>query len=124
MTSMLLEDVSGARIAIVQVANTNIVVSFRGIFVNKQLMSRLAMCKLGFCRQVPSAKWNETMTVYSLAIKGALTTAVKTERTEKNNTKTTTTTTTTTKTKQKQKQKKQNNNKNLQEEVYFSSSKN
>ena len=119
MTSMLLEDVSGARIAIVQVANTNIVVSFRGIFVNKELMSRLAMCKLGFCRQVPSAKWNESMTVYSLAIKGALTTAVKTERTEKNNTKTTTATT-----KTKQKQKKQNNNKNLQEEVYFSSSKN
>ena len=59
------------------------------------------------------------MTVYSLAIKGALTTAVKTERTEKNNTKTTTATT-----KTKQKQKKQNNNKNLQEEVYFSSSKN
>ena len=45
-------------------------VSSRGIFVNKEPTSRLAMCKLEFCSQIYFAKWNESMTVYSLAVEG------------------------------------------------------
>ena len=45
-------------------------VSSRGIFANKESTSRLAMCKLGSCWQTSSAKWNESMTVYSLAVEG------------------------------------------------------
>ena len=45
-------------------------VSFRGIFVNKESTSRLAMCKLGSCWQISSAKWNESVAVYSLSVEG------------------------------------------------------
>ena len=43
---------------------------FRGIFVKKEMTYRLAMCKLEFCWQFSSAKWNESMTVYSLVLEG------------------------------------------------------
>ena len=41
-----------------------------GIFVNKESTSRLAMCKLESCWQISSAKWNESMAVYSLVVEG------------------------------------------------------
>ena len=44
--------------------------SFRGIFVNKESTSRLVMCKSESCWQISSAKWNESMTVYWLAVEG------------------------------------------------------
>ena len=43
-------------------------VSSRGIFVSKELKSRPALGKLGSCWQISSAKWNESMTVYSSAV--------------------------------------------------------
>ena len=44
-------------------------VSSRGIFVNKESTSRLAMCKRVPYLQFFSAKRNELMTVYSLVVK-------------------------------------------------------
>ena len=49
----------------------------RGIFVNKESTSRLAMCKLGYCWQISYAKWNQSATIYSLVVEG-LKIAVKT----------------------------------------------
>ena len=46
------------------------IVSSRVIFVNKEWLSRLAMSKLESCWQIPFAKWNESMAVYSLAAEG------------------------------------------------------
>ena len=46
------------------------VVSSKEIFANKESTSRLAMCKLESCRHFFFAKWNESMAVYSLAVKG------------------------------------------------------
>ena len=43
-------------------------VSSRGKFANKESASRLAICKLGSCWQISFAMWNESMTVYSLAV--------------------------------------------------------
>ena len=45
-------------------------VSSKGILVNKESTSRLAMCNLESCWQIYSAKWNESMTVNSLAVEG------------------------------------------------------
>ena len=45
-------------------------VSSRGIFVDKESMSGLAMCKLESCWQISAAIWNEWMTVYSLVFEG------------------------------------------------------
>ena len=42
----------------------------RGVVVNKESTSRLAICKLGSSWQVSSVKWNEWMTVYSLNVEG------------------------------------------------------
>ena len=42
----------------------------RGVFVNKELTYRLAICKLGSCWQIPSVKWKEWMTVYLLTAEG------------------------------------------------------
>ena len=39
------------------------IVSSKGILVNKESTSRLAMCKLESSWQISSAKWNESMTV-------------------------------------------------------------
>ena len=47
-----------------------LMVLFSGIFVNKESTSRLAMCKLKSCWQISSAKWNESMTLYSLVVVG------------------------------------------------------
>ena len=47
-----------------------LMVSSRGIFVNKESTSRLAMCKLKSCWQISSTKWNESMTLYSLVVVG------------------------------------------------------
>ena len=44
------------------------IVPTNGILVNKEWMSRLAMCKMESCWQISSAKWNESMIVNSLAI--------------------------------------------------------
>ena len=40
----------------------------KGMFVNKEATSRLAMCKLESCWQISSGKWNESVTVYSLVV--------------------------------------------------------
>ena len=45
-------------------------ISCSRIFVNKKSTSRLAMCQSGLCWQIPSAKWNESIMVYSLAVEG------------------------------------------------------
>ena len=45
-------------------------VSSKGILVNKVSTSILAMCKLESCWQISSAKWNESITVNSLAVEG------------------------------------------------------
>ena len=47
-----------------------LMVSSKGIFVNKESLSRLAMCKLESWWQISSAKWNEWVTVNSLAVAG------------------------------------------------------
>ena len=46
------------------------IVSSKGIQVNNESTSRLAMCKLESCWQIYSAKWNESMTINSLAVEG------------------------------------------------------
>ena len=46
------------------------IVSSKGILVNNESTSRLAMCKLESCWKISSAKWNESMTVNSLAVEG------------------------------------------------------
>ena len=38
------------------------------MFVNKESTSKLVMSKLGWDWQISSEKWNESMTVYSLAV--------------------------------------------------------
>ena len=59
---IMLWDVREILVAILQAVNTISMVSSRGIFVNKESMSRLAMCKLGFCWQISSAKLIKLMT--------------------------------------------------------------
>ena len=41
-----------------------------GILVSKELTTRLAIYKLEPCLQTSSAKWNESVTVYSFWVKG------------------------------------------------------
>ena len=45
-----------------------LMVSSKGILVNKESMSRLVMCKFEFCWEISFAKWNESMTLNSLAV--------------------------------------------------------
>ena len=45
--------------------------SSKGILINKEPTSRLAMCKLESCWQISSANWNESMAVNLLAVEGA-----------------------------------------------------
>ena len=39
-------------------------VSSSGMLVSKESTTRLAICNLGFCLQVPSAKWTDSVSVY------------------------------------------------------------
>ena len=41
-----------------------------GILVSKELTTRLAIYKLEPCLQISSAKWNESVTVYSFWVRG------------------------------------------------------
>ena len=45
-------------------------ISSSGMLINKESTSRLAKNKLGSFSQISSAKWNETVTVYSFWVKG------------------------------------------------------
>ena len=45
-------------------------VSSSGILVNKESTPRLAIYKLESCLEISSAKWNESVTVYPLPVKG------------------------------------------------------
>ena len=51
--------------------STQILIVFsKGILLNKESTSRLAICKLKSCSLISSAKKNESMTVNSLAVEG------------------------------------------------------
>ena len=41
----------------------------RGMWVNNEVMSRLAMKTSEFCCSISLAKWNESLTLYSLEVK-------------------------------------------------------
>ena len=47
-----------------------LIVSSMEVFVNKESTPRLAMYQLWSCWQISSVKWNELITVYSLAVDG------------------------------------------------------
>ena len=71
ITKIMFLNVRGILIVIVYKFSTQIlIVSSKGIVVNNESMSRLAMCKLESCWKISSAKWNESMTVNSLAVEG------------------------------------------------------
>ena len=44
-------------------------VSFSGMLVIKESMSRLAIYTFGSCLQISPAKWNESVKVYSFSVK-------------------------------------------------------
>ena len=60
----------GFSLSLYKLSTQILMVSSKRTFANKESTSRLAMCKLESCWQISSAKWNESMTVNSLAAEG------------------------------------------------------
>ena len=60
----------GFSLSLYKLSTQILMVFSTGILVNKESTSRLAMCKLESCWQISSAKWNEWMTLNSLAVEG------------------------------------------------------
>ena len=60
----------GFSLSLYKLSTQILIVSSKGILVNNESTSRLAMCNLESCWQISSAKWNESMTANSLAVDG------------------------------------------------------